>query len=540
MALARPVSRLLVIALAALLVTIGWPASAARGADDSNIPGIPLPDNVVTGTLGGPVYDRVYAIDVPADRVILLALSGDPGTDFDLYLFDASATTVYTTQGQVASSTSNSSTESISYATMAGGRFYIDLNGASDVLGTFRLTVRFATDRTPPNAEVRLDDGAPATPDSTIRVTLVATDDVSGVTDMQFSVDGVNWAEWRPYAPFTLWSFPQVDGPRRLWARVRDRSGNVSAVTTAEIAIDTSPPAVVSRSPGPEEQTTSLRPTFSVVFSEGIDPKTWTTLGLVLQGPEGASVRGEYVYDETRRMGTFTPSADLKAGTAYVATLGNIADLAGNQLVAIGSWVVRPVRSRTLTLAVDKSAATYGSVVTLSGNLHLPLESSAVLERSTGGGSWSLLGVVSPDAAGQFAILTKPTTNSRYRLHIEAGAADLEQTSAPVGVTVRPKVALRSVSSTTTRHVSVGATVSVRAGVSPAAAAPRITMSIYRYDTVKRSYVLAGTVMRGTLDGVAAFAWRPTRSGSYYLRFAVPASALWGSGISPTYRWVVG
>ena len=225
MTLARPVSRLLVIALAALLVTIGWPASAARGADDSNIPGIPLPDNVVTGTLGGPVYDRVYAIDVPADRVILLALSGDPGTDFDLYLFDGSATTVYATQGQVASSTSNSSTKSISFATMAGGRFYIDLNGASDVLGTFRLTVRLATDRTPPNAEVRLDDGAVATPDSTIRVTLVATDDVSGVTDMQFSVDGVNWAAWREYAPFTLWSFPQVDGPRRLWARVRDRSG---------------------------------------------------------------------------------------------------------------------------------------------------------------------------------------------------------------------------------------------------------------------------------------------------------------------------
>ena len=120
-------------------------------------------------------------------------------------------------------------------------------------------------------------------------------------------------------------------------------------------------------------------------------------------------------------MGTFTPSADLKAGTAYVATLGSIADLAGNPLGAIGSWVIRPVRSRIVALAVDKRVATYGSVVTLSGDLHLPLESSAVLERSSAGGSWTLLGVVSPDSAGQFAILTKPTTNSRYRLHIEAG-----------------------------------------------------------------------------------------------------------------------
>ena len=115
--------------------------------------------------LGGPVYDRVYAIDVPSDSVVLLALSGDPGTDFDMYLFDSSATSVYAMDGQVASSTSSSSDEAISYATSGGGRYYIDLNGASDVEGTFRLTVRVAADTTPPTALIRLEDGAAATTD---------------------------------------------------------------------------------------------------------------------------------------------------------------------------------------------------------------------------------------------------------------------------------------------------------------------------------------------------------------------------------------
>ena len=301
--------RIAALALAALLATSVWPASAARAADDSNIPGIPLPGSVVTGNLGGPIYDHVYSIDVPADRVILLALSGDAGTDFDLYLFNSHATTIYGTDGLVASSTSSGSTESVTYATQSGGRFYIDLNGATNVEGAFRLTVRLAADTTAPHAELRFNDGAVATPDSTIRVTVIATDDLSGVSDMQFSTDGQRWDDWREYQPLTLWSFPQVDGTRRLWVRVRDRSGNVSEPATAAITIDTVSPTVISRTPGPNAEVTQLRPIFEVRFSEAILPASWLSLGVLVQDAAGATVTGTYAYDDHTFTGTFAPAA---------------------------------------------------------------------------------------------------------------------------------------------------------------------------------------------------------------------------------------
>ena len=119
----------------------------------------------MTGLLGGPIYDHVYSIDVAPDSVIQLALSGDPGTDFDLYLFNAGATSVYETTGQVDASTGPTSTESISYPTPGGGRYYVDLNGANDVEGNFRLIVSIALDTVSPNLELKINNGSPVTMD---------------------------------------------------------------------------------------------------------------------------------------------------------------------------------------------------------------------------------------------------------------------------------------------------------------------------------------------------------------------------------------
>ena len=103
--LARSPLRFAIAALAVVLVSALLPTTTALAAADSDIPGVPLPGSVVTGRLGGPIYDRVYQLDVEPNRIILLSLTGGAGTDFDLYLFDSSATTVYGGTGQVAAST---------------------------------------------------------------------------------------------------------------------------------------------------------------------------------------------------------------------------------------------------------------------------------------------------------------------------------------------------------------------------------------------------------------------------------------------------
>src|SRR3977135_1723490 len=65
-------------------------APTARAADPSaDIPGVGLPGPGVAGRLGGAIYDVVYRLTVAPGFVIVASLTGDAGTDFDLYLFDS-------------------------------------------------------------------------------------------------------------------------------------------------------------------------------------------------------------------------------------------------------------------------------------------------------------------------------------------------------------------------------------------------------------------------------------------------------------------
>ena len=85
----------------------------------------------VRSCIGGPIFDVVYRLDVPAGHVIVAGLGGTTGTDFDLFLFDASATSVGSNVGLVAQSTGPASSEQISFPTRTGGTFYLDLFGVS-------------------------------------------------------------------------------------------------------------------------------------------------------------------------------------------------------------------------------------------------------------------------------------------------------------------------------------------------------------------------------------------------------------------------
>ena len=114
----RPVFRAIAVLFLSLCVALigAMAPPRAMAADPSGeIPGIPLPGSVATGRLGGPIYDRVYQVDVPAQRVLLLSLTGSAGTDFDIYLFDATATSVYASAGLVAKSTGPTSSEVLAY-----------------------------------------------------------------------------------------------------------------------------------------------------------------------------------------------------------------------------------------------------------------------------------------------------------------------------------------------------------------------------------------------------------------------------------------
>jgi hypothetical protein len=538
--------RLATAALAVVLVSSLLPpralAAPALAASDADIPGVPLPGSVVTGRLGGPIYDRVYQLDIEPNRIILLSLTGDPGTDFDLYLFDSSATTVYGGLGQVAASTGPTSTESITYPARAGGRYYVDLSGFSDAEGNFRLVVAVAHDTSPPGAEVRLNGGARATTDPTVRVTVIGTDDLSGVQEMQFSGDGTTWTDWQPYRPLTLWSFEDTDGPKRLWARVRDASGNASSTATSEIVLDRVRPTVVETIPAPGATGVSANGSIRIRFSEPIDTSTFESGVLGLQDAGGRPVPTAIHWEQASNTAVLAPTVPLGPGSTYTATVGPVTDFAGNPLVEFGAWMftVAPVREHEVTLDAAPRTLGYGSTIQLSGSVELPLAAPVVLERSVAGGAWAPIATLALDASGRFSRPIPASSTARYRARIAASTTDAGL-SGEVRVLVRRGVAIVGAAAAGggSRTGSVGRTRSTTVSVSPATPNVEVTLTITRYDPAVRAWRAFATLRRTTVAGRATFSWRPTVAGTYQLRATTPPSALFANGISPIQRWTI-
>jgi len=116
---------------------------AASGVDDE-IPGIgrALPFTVDTESLDPALdADDVSRVYLTAGQSLHLRLSGAAGTDFDMYLYDASATTVANTALAVDWSTAaGTSVESIDYRAPVTGYYYIDLYAqGAGTGGAYRL-----------------------------------------------------------------------------------------------------------------------------------------------------------------------------------------------------------------------------------------------------------------------------------------------------------------------------------------------------------------------------------------------------------------
>lgn len=539
----RAVASVLVAALLSGAAAIsGRPpaVSVASAADpSSDIPGVPLPGAVVTGRLGGSIYDVVYSFWVAPGYVILASLTGSAGTDFDIYLFDSTATSVLSPTGLLTKSIGPTSTESISWPSRFGGTYYLDLNGATDVQGDFRLTVQAAPDSTPPAASISLAGGLASTNQLTVPVTLTASDDLSGVTEMALSADGLTFSDWQPFQRSTTWTFLPGDGPRNLWAKVRNGVGLESAAATAAISIDTVPPAAIAIDPAPGSNVAGLHPTFTVTFDEPIATATWTDMGLIVQSATGALISGSYAYDPATRTGRFTPSAALQPGAAHIVTLGNVTDVAGNRVSSAGSWSITPLAATSLTAAATGRVVLRGGSsridVTLTG---APLPASIEVLSATSSGTSVSLGTM-PVAGGLLSLGVTPDSNTTYSFRY-GGAFGVAPAEVDVPVLVRRTVALAGRDSRVISKARVGVSVNLTAALEPAAAGISVSFRLYRFDAVRRAWVYAGSRGRGTdAAGRASYTWVPSTPGSWYWRVVVASTADYANNVSPVYRWSV-
>lgn len=511
---------------------------AAVAGPESDIPGIPLPSPVVSGPLGGPIYDVVYRVNVPAGYVLVAGLTGTPGTDFDLYLFDASATTVVSNTGLLTKSTGPTSTEHLSWPTRIDATFYVDLNGASDVEGTYTLSVQVVPDPTPPLASLSIQGGATRVNTTAISLLVDGFDDLSGVSEMSLSNDGQNWLPWQPFSAVVPWVLPDGDGPKTIWVRVENGVGLVSAPATVNVFLDTQPPVVVRQSPTPGSIVTNLAPTFSVAFDEPVDPGSWGDLGLVVQSSSGGIVPGAYAYYPSISTGTFTPAAPLSPGLLYLVAIGDVRDLAGNRVAPTASWTLKVLLPARVSLSVTPTVTTFGQSVVLAGRLALPEGGIATLEtRMPADSSFSSSGSIVP-ISGAYRLSVSPATNVTYRVTYPGNATTVGATSDAVRVLVRRWVVLLGSGPATTRTARAGHVVAIIAQLRPAGAGV-MTFRAYRYSPARGAYVLVNQFVRAADSaGRATVNWTPS-AGRWRWDVVVPPSPQFANNRTALYRWSV-
>lgn len=103
-------------------------------------------------------------------------------------------------------------------------------------------------DTTPPTGSITINGGAAATRTTTVTLTLSASD-TGGVTQMQFSNDGVTFSTPEPYATTKSWTLASGDGTKTVRAKFKDAAGNWSAPVSDTIVLDTTPPTLSFTSP---------------------------------------------------------------------------------------------------------------------------------------------------------------------------------------------------------------------------------------------------------------------------------------------------
>lgn len=532
---------LLAWVLASALLAPALHAGVVLADSSANIPGVPLPGSTVTGNLGGPIYDVVYRVQVPAGSVLLASMTGGSGTDFDLYVFDSTAVDIYANPpvGLAGKSAGPSSTESVSVPSVAGGVYYIDLAGFSRTFGQYQLTVRVAADTTPPKVGLVLDGGAPATNNPVVTASVVATDDLSGVEAMQLSEDGISWTAWAPYSVVVLWTFPSSDGTKHFYARVRDSAGNVSSVAHSQIELDTVAPSILAVSPPAGAPTDGLQPSFSIRFSERIRETTWLADGLRVSDSYGTPIFGSYSYDPATSTGTFVPGVALVPGQSYTVALGDVTDLAGNPVPTVASWTNTALASADVTLTTSSRLIARGAAVTLDGRVAAIAGAAVTLERAIGDGPFVAYVPLLTATGGTFRSIETIRQNTWFRA-VYAGSDTIAGATSPVvRILVRREVALAGRTAGSTSVVARAHRVSMKAVLTPPGPDIVVSFRIYRTDTRTGRLVLQSTVPRTTVNGSASLAWTPALPGRYVIRVATPPTPLYANGISPAYAWLV-
>ena len=111
-------------------------------------------------------------------------------------------------------------------------------------------------DTTPPIGTITINNDAEYTNSTEVSLTLSAQDNSggSGIDQMQFSNDNINWTTSEDYATTKSWTLTSGDGTKTVYVKFKDKAGNWSDTVSDTIILDTQPPQITEFQPSSWEK----------------------------------------------------------------------------------------------------------------------------------------------------------------------------------------------------------------------------------------------------------------------------------------------
>jgi subtilase family serine protease len=113
-------------------------------------------------------------------------------------------------------------------------------------------------DKTPPQGSIQINNGAAYTFSTDVTLTLSATDQVSGISQIRFS-NGNTWnqATWQPYISTYSWQLTSGDGVKTVYCQIEDNAGLITTLNCSIILSTIQPTLSQLPTPNPTTSSTS-------------------------------------------------------------------------------------------------------------------------------------------------------------------------------------------------------------------------------------------------------------------------------------------
>jgi len=519
---------------------VGLSATPTQATDTaSEIPGIAWPGGPVTSTVGGPIYDRVWRLELPQGRVALIRLDGSAGTELGLYLFNETATSIATAT-PLKQSAKPGGNQRVT-AVLPAGTYYLNVNGRNtDRAYRFTLNVTLIEDPTPAFVFVDIADGAARISSPETTAYIGASDSLSGIDAVRLRVDGGEWSEWRAPTSTHAVTFATTEGRHTVEAQARNGAGLISDPALDSVNLDLTAPEGTLLSPVASDVVYVAQPTIRYRFSEALRASSWNTDGLTFESIDGEVVGGTGSYNAATKVGSFTPSA-LGPGVEYVVQIGDATDLAGNAVV-INPW--------TITYLVPTSISTPTPAVRASGNsatrlafraTGVPTDAILIVERleatGEGGTRWEPVSTAKARGDGRLQrVEITPDRSARYAIRYPGSATHATSRTPSFDVTLTPTIT--RLGGNAIRTVALGASAVAEFRIEPTGIA-RATLI---RSSCTSSFSRCTVVERRTVDidasGFVSVTWIPSR-GDWHWQLQLADSSDHEAAASPRARFRV-